>query len=238
MQATHYAEAIPVDQLKVGDIILRSREREALTYISSIKACSSAQGTYNYFRVNIKRLGSGTKDRVYADFTSFTQRSPAINHVVGFGNKVTIIRPADAKELDAVGAYWKYITKAISNADSLYQVWATVWHTNATNCYYDIFSFMEALGSSSSQSLVETIEDRITAAIQDTEQGVLTEELCLESVDLYKEFTLYHARDVAKLILNGEGFLAIRNRVAAWKLAYTEKAEAAVRMQQAFDLSK
>lgn len=239
MQVTHYAEAIPINQLKVGDIILRSRQGEAPTYISSIKTCYSAQGTYKYLRVNIKRLGSGTKDPVYDYFTSSTQRSPSTNHVVDFNTKVTIIRPADAKELAGVGAYWKYFTKSLSNADSLYQLWATLWHTNATNCYYDVFSFIEALGDSNSQSLVEDIEDRITAAIQDSiEQGVLTEEMGLESADQYKEFTLSHARDVARLILKREKFLDICNRVAAWKLAYTEKEEAAVRMRQAFDPSK
>lgn len=234
MQVTQYTEAIPVDQLKVGDIILNHVSWNPLTYISSIKKCSAAQGTRRYSKFNTKRLGDSRKDRVLDYFNSYNHIE---GHAVDFDNKnVTVIRIDDTKELAKVVASWKYIVQCLSNADSLYRVCATAYNTPN---YYGISSFIEVLGCNSSQPLLEIFEDLITDSIRDSiKQSILIEELGLESVDQYKEFTMSHAREVAHLILRGESVLDIRNRVATWKLACTEKKEAIVRMQQAFDLSK
>lgn len=234
-QYVQYTEDIPVDQLKVGDILLQNTCYSPFTYISSIKKCSGAQGTYKYFKFNTKLLGAGTKDKIHDYFTSSVRRSPDNSHVVGFERKdVTVIRLEDAKELAKVGASWKNIVRCLSDADSLYRVCATVYNTPN---YYGMYSFLEALGND--PKLLENFEDLITDSIRDSiKQSILMEELGLESVDQYKEFCMCNARDVAQLILKGESVLDIRNRVAAWKLAWAEKEEAAVRMQQAFDTAK
>jgi hypothetical protein len=235
MQVTKYTEAIPVDQLKVGDIILNHVSWTPFTYISSIKKCSAAQGTYKYFKFNTKRLGARTKDKVYDDFTSEVRRNPYNSHSVVFYNKnVTVIRLNSTDDRAKFVASWKNIVQCFEHAVSLYEVCAALYKTPV---YYGAAYLLELLGNDS--KLQEVLEDKITDAISDSiKQSILMEELGLESVDQYKEFCTCNARDIARLILRGESVLDIRNRVAAWKLAYTEKEEAAVRMQQAFVSAK
>lgn len=229
MQVTKYTEAIPVDQLKVGDILLSSSPWESITYISSIKKFSSIHGG-RYLRFNVKRLGDSSKDRVLDYFNS--SAIPRNNqHSVSFDQRnVSVIRLNSTDDCAKFGASWKNIVQCFEHAVSLYEVCAAMYKTPV---YYGVAYLLELVGNDS--KLQEALEDKITDAIRDSiKQSILIEELGLDSVDQYKEFGMCNARDIARLILIGESVLDIRNRVAAWKLAYTEKEEAAVRMQQAF----
>jgi hypothetical protein len=229
MQVTQYTDAIPVDNLQVGDVILCSSLHDPIVYISSIKKIPSVHGG-SYLKFNIKLPGEARKGKVFDYFNSFVypgSNGPAV--ILGCA-RVTVVRFSSPEETAKFGKSWKNIIGRFTRVISLYNVCANMHRTPS---YYGIADIINLVNNDS--KLQEVLEDKIADCIRyNVKMDNLIKELGLESVDVYKEFISSHVVEVARLVLNGESVLDIRNRVAEWKLAYIEKAEAHVRMHQAF----
>lgn len=228
MQVTKYTEAIPVDQLKVGDVVVTTY---SFMYISSIKSIQKFNSKFKAF--NIKYLGADSKDAVYNTSYSYDNKYVNLVGLVGY-SYVYVLRMDNKEEFKKVNSSWYRLEKDLANSCSLHGIISIV--QNKSPEYYNARELIMRLGG------LEEIKDYVVNIVEVSLFKLSTTEDSRLLVDLDLDTSLVDnigsvIGDMSKLILDGEELGILKSRAQEWALAYTELEEARRRMYAAFTVS-